>query len=77
MERITITEPTPIERRACLVCAVEVRTIYGVDKIYPANRTAELFASLAGTKTLTSADIMTIEALGFGIANVTKKELPR
>lgn len=60
-----------------IVCAVEVRSVYGVDKIYPANRTATLFAELTGTKTLSPADILTIEALGFEIANITKKELPR
>jgi hypothetical protein len=57
------------------VVAVEVRNVYGLDKIYPANRPAELFAQLAGTKTLSPADLLTIQALGFEVAEIHKKKL--
>lgn len=75
-DTITLNDPNPIERRHLLVVAVEVRSVYGCDKIYPSNRPAELFAQLAGTKTLSPADLLTIQALGFEVAEIHKRKLP-
>ena len=47
---------------------VTVKNVYGVDKIYPANDVAEIFAKIAGTKTLSNTDLLDMERLGFGIA---------
>ncbi len=47
-----------------LVC---VRNVYGNELIYPVCEKAKLFAKLAGRKTLSLADVQTIEALGFTV----------
>lgn len=57
------------------VVKVEVRSIYGNSTIYPANNTAERFAAIAGKKTLSNADLMNIQALGFTVEEVTAKKL--
>ena len=46
---------------------VEVRNVYGEDKIYPRNPQAKLFADIARTATLRPADIGRIKALGFEV----------
>jgi len=46
---------------------VEVKDVYGVTKYYPLCEKAQLFADIAGTKTLTVQVIKKIEALGFSI----------
>jgi hypothetical protein len=46
---------------------VEVKDVYGVTKYYPICEKAQLFADIAGTKTLTVQVIKKIEALGFSI----------
>ncbi len=46
---------------------VTIKTVYGVEKIYPADRKAELFAELVGQKTLTREDIGHIKALGYAV----------
>ncbi len=57
------------------VAAFEVRNVFGNDLIYPANEAAELFAKIAGKKTLDRADLKNIAALGFRVAEVTTKKL--
>jgi len=47
---------------------VEIKTVYGVQKIYPRCDKAKAFANLANTTTLTSQAIDAIKALGFSIA---------
>jgi hypothetical protein len=49
------------------VIEVEVRDVYGTVKYYPICERAQLFADIAGTKTLTVQAIKKIEALGFSI----------
>jgi hypothetical protein len=49
------------------VIEVEVKDVYGVTKYYPICEKAQLFADIAGTKTLTVQVIKKIEALGFSI----------
>jgi hypothetical protein len=43
---------------------IKARSIYGETKFYPANHVAELFAMIAGTKTLTSETLRYMKALG-------------
>lgn len=76
MEHIVLNDPTPIERRLHQVVAVEVKSIYGQDKIYPANLPAHIFTSLTGTKTLSLRDLNNIQALGFEVAEIHKRKLP-
>jgi hypothetical protein len=49
------------------VIEVEVKDVYGALKYYPMCEKAQLFADIAGTKTLTLHAIKKIEALGFSI----------
>jgi hypothetical protein len=49
------------------VIEVEVKDVYGVLKYYPLCDKAQLFADIAGTKTLTLQAIKKIEALGYSI----------
>ena len=46
---------------------VKVREVYGVQRIYPISDSAQLFADIAGKKTLDSADIHRIKQLGFEV----------
>lgn len=46
---------------------VELKSIYGVQAIYPACHASKLFAQIAGTKTLTRAAIAHIKNLGFTV----------
>ena len=49
---------------------VMVREVYGVTKYYPHCDTSKLFASIAGTKTLTNHTLVFIEQLGYEINKV-------
>lgn len=46
---------------------VELKSIYGVQAVYPACHASKLFAQIAGTKTLTRAAVASIKALGFTV----------
>jgi hypothetical protein len=46
---------------------VKVKSVYGNVTAYPACPTANLFAQLLGTKTLTAQALKTIQALGFEV----------
>lgn len=46
---------------------VEVKTVYGVERIYPINDTAKQFAELTGQTTLSRKHLATIKGLGFEI----------
>lgn len=46
---------------------VSIRSVYGVETVYPACPRALAFASIARTKTLTAAVLADIERLGFEI----------
>ena len=46
---------------------IQIKSVYGQDKIYPICDTAKLFASIAGTKTITKNALIMIHQLGFKI----------
>lgn len=46
---------------------VSIREVYGIKTVYPVCITAKIFASIAGTKTLTLGTLKKIEALGYSI----------
>ena len=46
---------------------IELKSVYGKENIYPVNDQAKLFASIAGTKTLSRSQLKTIAALGFTV----------
>jgi hypothetical protein len=46
---------------------VTVKSVYGTDKVYPANEAANRFAIIAGTKTLTRNTLVNAFALGCGV----------
>lgn len=52
------------------VVQVQVKSVYGSQMIYPANETAELFAAIAGTKTLSNVALAYAERLGFQVKQV-------
>lgn len=49
---------------------VRVRDTYGVERIYPANKTAEIFAGLTRQKTFSHENIAAIRELGFTVVVV-------
>lgn len=46
-------------------CVIHIREVYGRPVAYPVNKTAKLFTSLLGTKTLTPQALATISQLGY------------
>tara|TARA_R110000787_G_scaffold255116_1_gene360452 strand:- start:746 stop:925 length:180 start_codon:yes stop_codon:yes gene_type:complete len=46
---------------------VNIKTNFGNEAIYPVCETAEGFANIAGTKTLTRQTLATIKKMGFAI----------
>ena len=51
---------------------IEIRSIYGEDKAYPACGSARVFADIAGTKTLTRQTLFRVLLLGYAIAVVDR-----
>jgi len=50
---------------------INVRNEYGMNRAYPANEAAHLFACIAGQKTLTLATLKRVKQLGFEIEQET------
>ena len=46
---------------------IQIKDVYGQEKIYPVNIAAQLFARIAGTKTLTRETMEAILALGYTV----------
>ena len=47
---------------------VKIRQVYGMERIYPVNKTAELFLNIGNyRKTLDRSEISTIKQLGFKV----------
>ena len=54
------------------VIEVEVKSVYGVDKIYPVNGAAQALARIAGTKTLSAQNIKDACELGLEVFEVRR-----
>lgn len=52
---------------------IEIRSVYGNERIYPANDVADVFANIAGTKTLSRDVLKHAQNLGFEIEIVQPK----
>ena len=52
------------------IVQVQVKNVYGKATVYPANETAEIFAAIAGTKTLAPLVLAYARRLGFDIQQV-------
>lgn len=50
-----------------MTITVEIKSVYGVDRIYPVCDKAKMFTALTGNKTLSQIDIVQIKALGFTV----------
>jgi len=56
---------------------VQIKNVYGVEKVYPVCAKAHLFTDIAGTTTLRPSDLKAIQALGYRVSvqQQTLKEL--
>jgi hypothetical protein len=52
---------------------VQMRDVYGTEKVYPICDSAMQFASIAGTTTLTMRVLKRIEALGYTITYLLRR----
>jgi hypothetical protein len=50
-----------------MTITIKIKNVYGSTTYYPVCPRAQLFASIAGTKTLTQAAINDIRSLGYAI----------
>ena len=50
---------------AARILQVQVRTVYGNERIYPVNEVAQKFAALLNVKTFNRQQIVDIKALGY------------
>ncbi|MBK8019813.1 MAG: hypothetical protein IPK20_26185 [Betaproteobacteria bacterium] len=62
---------------ATVVLEIEVKSIYGVNKIYPVNQAAKTLANIAGTKTLSEQDIIDAQSLGLVVVEVAARKLEK
>ena len=46
---------------------VQIKNVFGTDKVYPLCVNAQSFAAIAGTETLTRETIKHIQALGYAV----------
>lgn len=58
-----------------LVIQVEIRNVYGEDRIYPICDKAKRFATMLGQQTLTQKDISHIKALGYTVEVIQQKKV--
>jgi hypothetical protein len=56
-----------------LIAFVEIKNVYGVERIYPANETAKILTNMTGKKTLERDNIERIKKLGIAVEVITKK----
>ena len=56
-----------------LIAFVEIKNVYGVERIYPVNETAKILTNMTGKKTLEKENIERIKKLGIAVEVVTKK----
>ena len=50
---------------------VKVKNVYGNDLVYPVCKDAQVFAQIAGSKTLTETTLKRIKDLGYQIVSMT------
>lgn len=50
-----------------MTITVRITSVYGQKTVYPVCETAQIFAGIAGTKTLKSTTINSIKALGYKV----------
>jgi len=55
------------------IITVQMRDVYGTEKVYPICDNAMQFASIAGTTTLTERVLKRIEALGYTITYLLRR----
>lgn len=67
-------ETFPTQQHAVSAIMIEVRSVYGELKAYPACPKARVFADLAGTKTLTQASLRLIQELGIEIVSIASTD---
>lgn len=63
-----------VEYPHTLEITIEVRSVYGVTKLYPICEKAKVFAAIAGSKTLTLATVRKIERLGYQVISVANAD---
>lgn len=66
------TQASAVQKALERVLQIQVRNVYGVPTAYPANEAAELFANIAGTKTLKPETLAYAERLGYRIEQVAQ-----
>jgi len=54
---------------------VTIKTVYGVETVYPVCNDAHTFARIAGTKTLTLETISNVKRLGYSVALQNQSKL--
>ncbi len=54
-----------------MTITIEIKSVYGQDKVYPVCPTAKAFAEIAGSKTLTHAVLCRIERMGYEIVTTS------
>jgi len=54
---------------------VTIKTVYGVETVYPVCNDAHTFAQIAGTKTLTLETISNVKRLGYSVALQNQSKL--
>jgi len=58
-----------------MIITVELRNVYGKPLIYPICDKAKAFAAIAGTVTLSQANLWQIKELGFSVHQVAPRSL--
>lgn len=51
---------------------IEVKSVYGLDKIYPVNEAAQTIARIAGTKTLSVQNLKDVCSLGLEVFEIKR-----
>lgn len=57
---------------SAMIVMIEIKSVYGELKAYPANRIADHFALIAGTKTLTRNTLLNVLAMGCQLIEVDR-----
>ena len=58
-----------------IVIQVEIKSVYGVSKAYPANPAAEALANIAGTKTLSAYVLNQARGMGMEVQELLPSRL--